>query len=82
MREVKASVCLQECKCTEAFFVAPKKETEDGYMARLIVLIPEAYMIADTLKCSVMTQYTFPRALLGVMIFMVSSKTLFGVDIH
>lgn len=37
MREVKASVCLQECKCTEAFFVARKRKEMKAYVMDMTI---------------------------------------------
>lgn len=69
MREVKASVCLQECKCTEAFFVARKRK--ENNMAD--------YSISEMLKLIDADTIYIPKSVAKRSDVYEASKTLFGV---
>ena len=69
MREVKASVCLQECKCTEAFFVARKRK--EKHMAD--------YSIPELLKLIEADIIYIPKSVARRDDIYDASKTLFGV---
>ena len=69
MREVKASVCLQECKRTEAFFVAQKRK--EKHMAD--------YSIPELLKLIEADTIYIPKSVARRNDIYDASKTLFGV---